>query len=110
MRPHPGATLARPAQPVALRLVGIIGDGLQWPLRGLRIFDGFDLVIEIPVELLESMVSHYLVGHHISRVFSERVGAGWEGEVRKPLAPIPPPVYDRKQRAALRQRRRSRKR
>jgi hypothetical protein len=103
--------------------------GWRWPFRlgdVLEVWRGQDLVGEISVELLASLVTHYLVGHDLVRRFDAAIlpaaAHGGSGAVLsgrrpeseppwRPLVTRPEParaVRDRDSRAALRARRRAR--
>lgn len=106
--------------------------GLRWPLRpgdGVELWRDAELVGEISVELLVSLVTHYMVGHDLVRRFDATIvdagsgqklvgGALPQVEVTplapalrpaRPLVKLPPrAVRDRDYRAELRARRRSR--
>jgi hypothetical protein len=90
--------------------------GWRWPFRvgdGLEVWRGHELVGEISVELLVSLVTHYLVGHDLVRQFDAAIIPAAPGlRPARPLVTLAAPgraVRDRDYRAALRARRRARR-
>jgi len=95
--------------------------GWRWPFRlgdVLEVWRDDELVGELSVELLTSMVVHYLVGHQLSRGFDASMLPALPPR-RRPLVHLPQraadpqgplrAIYDASYRATLRARRRSRR-
>jgi len=91
--------------------------GWRWPFRlgdVLEVWRDNDLVGELSIELLKSIVVHYLVGHELS----QRFDAALLPALRRPLITLPTSttsapgraIHDADYRATLRTRRRSRRR
>lgn len=86
--------------------------GWRWPFRlgdGLEVWRGNDLIGEISVELLASLVTHYLVGHDLVRRFDAAIIPAPAHPQLVTLIAAQPRVLDRDYRAELRARRRARR-